>query len=82
MLTCKRFVSYCAVLSALLCLLVAVSVHSLLSATHPESETIIAWKNRYAGSRTFYIQPGHNHHAFNNPNYRRLLRNAILWVSR
>lgn len=56
------------------------SVHPLLRTTHPESGEVIGWTHRYINSRIVYIQPGHDHHAYENPNYRRLLKQAIDWA--
>jgi type 1 glutamine amidotransferase len=55
-------------------------VHSLLSTTHPESGDIVAWTNEYGKSRIVYIQLGHDHFAYENPNFRRLVHQAIKWV--
>ncbi len=55
-------------------------VHPLLSTSHPASGEIIGWTHLYRKSPVVYIQPGHNHMAFENPNYRRLVEQAIKWV--
>ena len=55
------------------------SVEPLLSTNHPGSSRYIAWINRYGNSRAVYIQPGHDHQAFTDANYRKLLHQAILW---
>jgi hypothetical protein len=55
-------------------------VQALLSTTHPESGKIIGWTNIYGNSRIVYLQLGHDHYAYENPNYRRLLKQAITWV--
>lgn len=56
------------------------TVHPLLRTTHPESSELIGWTNRYGNSRIVYIQLGHDHYAYENPNYRRLLKQAIDWA--
>lgn len=56
-------------------------VHPLLATTHPESGDIIGWSNSYGKSRIVYLQLGHDHHAYENPNYRQLVRQAIAWVA-
>ena len=53
----------------------------LLTTTHPNSEHVIGWAHRYEQSRVVGLQPGHGATAFNDPNYRRLVRQAIQWVS-
>jgi type 1 glutamine amidotransferase len=59
---------------------VLLHVHPLLSTSHPASDDIIGWTHSYGKSPVVYIQPGHNHAAFQNPNYRRLVGQAIRWV--
>lgn len=55
------------------------SVKPLLSTDHPGSSRYIAWINQYGNSQVIYIQPGHDHHAFENEKYRQLLYQAINW---
>ena len=55
-------------------------VHPILETSHPESGKIIGWTNYYGKSRIVYIQPGHDHHAYENPDFRRLLKQAIEWA--
>ncbi len=55
-------------------------VHHLLSTTYLASGDIIGWTHAYGNSSIVYIQPGHNHNAFQNPNYRRLVEQSIKWV--
>ena len=57
------------------------SVHPLLATSHPESGPIIAWTFKCKNSRVVYIQPGHDHHGYENENYRRLVYQAIRWVA-
>ena len=56
------------------------AVQPLLSTSHPASGNIIGWTHIYGKSLVVYLQPGHNHVAFENPNYRRLVEQAIKWV--
>jgi type 1 glutamine amidotransferase len=48
----------------------------------PESNSVIAWAKTYKGTRVIYIQSGHGHTAYENPNYQQLLRQAIRWTAR
>ncbi len=57
-------------------------VHPLLTTDEPLSNKVIAWWKTYAAARVVYIQSGHDHFAYDNPNYQRLLRQAIRWVAR
>lgn len=62
-------------------LYVVPDAHVLVTTDHPTSSREIAWTvDRYLG-RTAYIQMGHDHQAYENPNYRRLVSNAIHWVA-
>lgn len=53
----------------------------LLSVDHPQSSKIIGWTHRKGNSEIVYIQLGHDKAAFVNPNYRKLVRQAIDYVS-
>ena len=57
------------------------TVHPLLTTDHPESSDVIAWTNEYGKSRIVTIQLGHDAHAYEAPNYRRLVRQAIGWTA-
>lgn len=53
----------------------------LLKTDHPESTKTIAWHHQYKNSRIVYLQSGHDHHAYENINFRQLLLKAINWAS-
>lgn len=57
-------------------------VHPLIGTDHPESSDILVWTNIYGKSRIVYIQFGHDNNAYSNPNFRKLLRQSIDWVSK
>ncbi|MDZ7369554.1 MAG: ThuA domain-containing protein, partial [candidate division KSB1 bacterium] len=57
------------------------SVTPLLRTTHPSSSPIIGWTNRYGASRIVCLQPGHDRRAYENPHYRQLVWNAIVWAA-
>ena len=57
-------------------------VKLLLTTEEPTSNKIIAWAKDYEKSRLVYIQLGHDHFAFDNPNYRQLVLQAIRWTAR
>jgi type 1 glutamine amidotransferase len=57
------------------------TVHALLTTDHPESSETLAWTNEYGKSRIVTIQLGHDAHAYENPNYRKLVQQAIRWVA-
>jgi len=58
------------------------NVTPLLTTDHPESTRTIGWCHKYRNARIVYLQSGHDHFAFENPNFRALLRNAINWVDK
>jgi len=53
----------------------------LLETDHPLSDKPVAWIGPYEKARVVYIQLGHDRNANLNPNYQRLVRNAILWAA-
>ncbi len=48
---------------------------------HPEGSPRIGWVKRALNSPLVYLQPGDGPPSYENPNYRRLLENAIRWVA-
>ncbi len=60
---------------------VSSEVTPLLGTNHPESAQIIGWEHTYRSSRIIYIQPGHGKSSYENPNYRKLLLNALLYLA-
>jgi type 1 glutamine amidotransferase len=56
-------------------------VTSLLFADHPQSSKIIGWTHQKGNSRIVYIQPGHDKNAWFNPNYQKLIKQAISFVA-
>ena len=59
---------------------VAPECHPLLTTDEPESNKIIAWAKTYEGARVVYMQCGHDHFAYENPNYQQILKQAIRWT--
>ena len=55
-------------------------VDVLLTTTNPTSDGPVAWISPYAKSRVVFIQLGHGAEAHRNPNYQRLVKQAILWA--
>lgn len=61
---------------------IAPNVHVLLQTDHPKNRpSEIAWTTQYGRSPVVYLMLGHDGHAYNNPNYRTLVHNAIVWTS-
>lgn len=57
-------------------------IHPLLTTKEPTSGSPIAWAKRHGKARVVYIQLGHDHLAFESPNYQRLLAQAIRWTAK
>ena len=51
----------------------------LITTDHPTSDKSIGWVRRYGKAKICGIQLGHDHYAYADPNYRRLLARAIRW---
>jgi hypothetical protein len=61
---------------------VKAGVHPLLGTEERTSGPTIAWAKNYGQARVVYLELGHDHLAYENPNYRRLLAQAIRWTAR
>lgn len=53
----------------------------LLKTRHPKSMEIIAWENRYNNSKIIYLQPGHDKRTYGEPDYRKLVWQAIKYLA-
>ncbi len=53
----------------------------LLTTDHPTSDRELAWTKTYEQSRVVYIELGHDHLAYENPSYRKLVARAIRYVA-
>jgi len=51
----------------------------LLTTDNPTSDGPLCWVRKYTNTRVCYIQPGHGPSAYNNKNYRKLVKRAIKW---
>ena len=54
----------------------------LLRTNEPTSHPVIGWTRQEQASRVVYLELGHDHNAFANPNYRRLVSQAIRWTAK
>lgn len=50
--------------------------------THPPGSPLVGWARTSGHSRVVYLQPGDGPPAHADPNYRRLVANAIAWTAR
>ncbi|MBN2138430.1 MAG: DUF1080 domain-containing protein [Sedimentisphaerales bacterium] len=55
--------------------------HILLTTDHADSDRTIAWTRQYGRSRVCGIMLGHDGKAFANPNFRKLLSQAMNWTA-
>jgi hypothetical protein len=60
---------------------VAPGVQKLLTTEEPTSTPIIGWARQYEKSKVVYLALGHDHAAYENPNFRRLLAQSIRWTA-
>jgi len=56
--------------------------HTLLTTDEPTSNKVIGWAKTFGPARIVYLQGGHDHFAYENPNYRRILQQAIRWTAK
>lgn len=54
-------------------------VRPLLSTNHPKSMRHVAWINHYGNSDVLYLQLAHGPSGYANPNFRKLIKQAIEW---
>ena len=55
--------------------------HVLLRTTHEKSAPNLAWTREYHNSRVFCFMSGHDHHAWENPNFGLTLHRGIQWTA-
>ena len=53
----------------------------LITTSHPRSMPHLAWTRTFRKSRVFCFQPGHDHNAFNDANFRQVLARGIKWTA-
>jgi uncharacterized protein len=61
---------------------VGADVTQLLTTTHAKSGKPLAWTRTEGNSRVVYLQLGHDHAAYDNPNFRLLVARSIQWAAR
>jgi len=55
-------------------------VHILLTTDDPKSTPSVAWTNSYGNSKIVTILLGHDNQAWTNPDFKKLITQAIMWV--
>ena len=53
----------------------------LLTTEEPLNAPVLGWTHAYGKARVAYLQLGHDHSAYENPNYVRLVAQAIRWTA-
>jgi uncharacterized protein len=61
---------------------VADTCEALLTTDEPLSNKVIGWAKTYEASRIVYLQCGHDHFAYENPNFRKIVAQAIRWTAK
>jgi type 1 glutamine amidotransferase len=61
---------------------VAEGVTPILTTDEPSSTPVIGWAKKYGKARIVVLQSGHDVPTFRDENFRKLLRQAIEWVSK
>jgi type 1 glutamine amidotransferase len=57
-------------------------VTPLLTTGEPSSTPTIGWAKKFGKSKIVVLQSGHDVPTFENPNFRKLLKQSIIWVSK
>jgi trehalose utilization protein len=55
--------------------------HILLTTDHSDSLKTLAWVRQHGQSRVFCLQSGHDNQTWADPNFRRVLRQGIVWCA-
>ena len=55
-------------------------VDPILITDFPKSNILIGWTLKNANSKIVYIQPGHDNRCWDNENYRKLIKQSILYI--
>ncbi|MCX6908448.1 MAG: ThuA domain-containing protein [Verrucomicrobia bacterium] len=53
----------------------------LLTTDQPLNSPTLGWTHTYGKARVVYLQLGHDHFAYENPNFRQLVAQAIRWTA-
>jgi uncharacterized protein len=56
-------------------------IYPLLSTDNPKSNILIGWTLKREKSKIVFIQPGHDNNSFANSDYRRLIKQAIIYIT-
>jgi hypothetical protein len=56
-------------------------ISPLLSTDHPKSNILIGWTLKKENSKIVYIQPGHDEKSYSNPEYRKIIKQSISYIT-
>lgn len=56
-------------------------IEVLMETSHPDNDPPLVYVGPHPKSRVLYIQLGHSAHTMNHPGFRKLMANAVSWVS-
>jgi type 1 glutamine amidotransferase len=56
-------------------------IEVLMETTHPDNDPPVVYVGPFAEARILYVQLGHSADTMENPGFRRLISNAVRWVS-
>lgn len=62
-------------------LLIREDIYPLLRTNHPQCSPLIGWINYFHASTIEYLIFGHDHKAYENPEFRLLLQNSVFWLA-
>jgi len=54
----------------------------VLLADHPDCAELFSWTNRYNNSEIVYLMGGHDRLAYENENYKKLIRNSLVYLTK
>jgi type 1 glutamine amidotransferase len=55
--------------------------HVLFTTNHSDSDVTIGWVRNFGKAKVCGIMLGHDHFAFKNPNFRKLVARSIRWTA-
>jgi type 1 glutamine amidotransferase len=58
------------------------AVTLLLTTDNPKNQKQVAWCREHGKSRVAYVMSGHDQKVYNDPNYQKVLANAIRWAAK
>jgi hypothetical protein len=60
---------------------VSEGVAPILKTDHPDCAEVFGWTNHYNNSKIVYLMGGHDRMAYENENYKELIRNSLRYLT-